>query len=68
MLTCSVGSVYKGPDPFGTGTKLERISPVSTRDLIDPVRIGSAVWYQMGLIMKVILYGTVPFQFRTGPV
>ena len=27
-----------------------------------------AVWYQMGPLMKVILGGTVPFQFRTGPV
>ena len=43
-----------GPDPFGTGSKL--------------VRIRSAVWYQMGPLLKVILHGTVPFQFRTGPV
>ena len=39
-----------------------------TRDLVDPVRIGSAIWYQMGPRMKVILCGTVPFQFGTGPV
>ena len=51
------------PDPFGTGTKLVRISLVLTQDLVDPVRIGSAIWYQMGPLMKVI-----PFQFRTGPV
>ena len=38
-----------------------------TRDLIDTVWIGSAVWYQMGPLTKVIPYGTVPFQFRTGP-
>ena len=25
-----------------------------TRDLSDPVRIGSAIWYQMGPLMKVI--------------
>ena len=51
-----------------TGTKLVRISLVFTRDLMDPVRIGSAIWYQMGPLMKVILCGTAPFQFRTGPV
>ena len=60
------GRVYTGPDPFGTGTKLVRISLLYTRDL---VRIGSAIWYQMGPLMEVILCGTtVPFQFRTGPV
>ena len=57
-----------GPDPFGTGTKLVRISLVFTRDLVDPVPIGSAILYQMGPLMKVILCGTVPLQFRTGPV
>ena len=62
-----LGSVYAGSDPFGTGTKLVRINLVFTRDLVDPVRIGSAIWYQMGLLMKVILCGTEPFQFRTGP-
>ena len=36
------------PDPFGTGTGLVRISLVFTRDLVDSVGIGSAVWYQMG--------------------
>ena len=39
-----------------------------TWDLVDPVRIGSAYWSQMGPLMKVILCGTVPFQFRTGHV
>ena len=63
-----LGNVYMGPDPFGTGTKLVRISLVFTRDLVDAVRIGSAIWYQTGPLMKVILFGTVPFQFRTGPV
>ena len=58
-----------GPDPFGTGTKLVRISLVFTRDPMDPVRIGSAILYQMGPPMKVIILClTVPFQFRTGPV
>ena len=28
-----------GPDPFGTGTKLVRMSLVFTRDLVDPDRI-----------------------------
>ena len=53
------GSVYTGTDPFGTGTKLVRKSLVFARDLADPVRIGSAIWYQMGPLMKVILRGTV---------
>ena len=47
------GSVYTGQDLFGTGTKLVRISLVFTWDLVDPVRIGSTVWYQMGPLMKV---------------
>ena len=38
------GSVYKGQEPFGTDTKLGRISPVFTRVLVDTVRIGSAIW------------------------
>ena len=34
-----MGSVYTGPDPFGTGTKLVRMSLVFTRDLVGgPVR------------------------------
>ena len=36
--------------------------------MVDAVRIGSANWNQMGPFMKVNLCGTVPFQFRTGPV
>ena len=48
-------SVYTGPDPFGTGTKLERISLVLTRDLAGPVRVGSAIWCQMGPLMKMTL-------------
>ena len=54
-------------DPFGTGTKSVRISLVITRDLVDPVRIGSTVWYQMGPLMKVIPYGTVPFHLEPVP-
>ena len=51
-----LGSVYTGSDPFGTGTKLVWISVEFTRDghLVDPVRIGSAIWYLMGPLMKVI--------------
>ena len=48
------------PDPFGTGTKLVRISLVFTRDLVDPVQIRSAAWYKTGPLIKVILYGTGP--------
>ena len=62
------GSVYMGPDPFGTGTKLVQICLVFTRDLVDPVRIGSAIWHQMGPLVKGILCGTIPFQFKTGTV
>ena len=62
------GSVYMGPDLFGIGTILVRESLVFTRDLMDPVRIRSAIRYQMGPLMKVIPYGTVPFQSRTDPV
>ena len=68
QITGNLGSVYMGPDPLGTGTKLVRICLVFTRDLVDPVWVGSAIWYQIGPLMNVIQYGTVPFQFRTGPV
>ena len=68
METAHLGSVYTGPDLFGTGTILVSVSLMFTRDLVDLVRVGSAIWYQMGPLMKVISYGTVPFQFRTGPV
>ena len=61
-------SVYTGTDPFGTGTKLVRIRLVFTRELVGQIRIESAIWYQMVPLMKVIPYGTVPFQYRTGPV
>ena len=45
-----------GPNPFETGTKLVRISIVFTRDLVDPVRIRSAIWYQMSPLKKVPLF------------
>ena len=63
-----LGSVYTGPDMFGTSTKFLQISLVFKRDLVDLVRIGSAIWYQMSPLIKVMLCGTIPFQFRTGPM
>ena len=54
-------SVYTGPDPFRTCAKLVKIGLKFTR-------IGSAIWYKMSPLLKVIPYGIVPFQFRTGPV
>ena len=56
-----------GLDPFGTGAKLARISVVLTRDLVDPVHSGSAIWYQMGPLTKVIPYRTIPFKFEPVP-
>ena len=56
------GIAYTRLDPFGTGAKLVRISLVFTRDPVDPVPIGSAIGYQMAPLIKVIRYGTVPFQ------
>ena len=50
-----IGSIYIGLDPFRTSMKLVPISLVFTRDLVEPVRIGSAIWYHIGLLMKVIL-------------
>ena len=48
-----------GTGSVGTGTKLVRVSHVFTRDLVGPVWIGSAIWYQMSPLMKVTPYGTV---------
>ena len=48
--------------------KLVWISLVFTRGLIDSVRIGSAICYQMGSLIKAIPYGTAAFQFQTSPV
>ena len=56
------------PDPFGTGTKLVRISLAFTRDLVDPVQIGSAICYQTGSLAKVVLYGNIQFQSLNGQV
>ena len=42
---------YTRTNPLKTGTKLVWISVVFTRDLVDPVQIGSATWYQMGQLM-----------------
>ena len=64
----NLSSIYAGPNLFGTGTKLVRVGLVYTGDIVDLVRIGSAIWYQMGLHMKVILCGTVSFQLKTGPM
>ena len=49
-----LGSVYTGPGLFGTGTKLVRISLVFTRDLVDPVRTGSAIWYEIGMWKRTV--------------
>ena len=59
-LALDLGSIYMGPDPFGTDTKLVRISLVFTQDPVDPVWIRSAFWNQMHPLMKVILFGTIP--------
>ena len=40
----TLGSVYTEPDPFETGTKLVQIRFVFTRDLVDRVHIGSAIY------------------------
>ena len=53
---------------FGTGMKLVQTSLVFTWDLVDPVWIKSAVWYQMGPLMKVIQYRIMLFLFLTSPV
>ena len=66
-ILINLGSVYTAPDPFRIDTKLVRIRLVFTRD-----RSGSGTdricYRYQGALMKVIPYGTVPFQFRTGPV
>ena len=51
-------------DLFGTGMKLVWISLVFTWDLVDLVLVRPVIWYQMGPLMKVILYGTILFQFE----
>ena len=59
------GSAYTGPDPFGTGTKLVRMGFVFTRDLVDPVRIGSSIWYQSTYEGDPIWNSTVPVSHRS---
>ena len=53
-----------GLDPIGTSMKLVWVSLVFTWDPVDPVWIRSALWYQMGPLMKVIPYGTILFKFE----
>ena len=62
-----IKAAFTGIGQFGTGTKFARISLVFTRDLVDPVRIGSTIWYQMGPVVKVILCGTVPSHLEPVP-
>ena len=52
-----------GPDPFGTGTKLVRISLVFTWDSVDLVGIRPAIRYQNGST-----YQGDPIRNRTFPV
>ena len=59
------GSIHMGPSPLGTGRKLLRISLLFRWDLLNLVRIRSALWYQIGPLVKVILHETVLFQFQT---
>ena len=65
-------SIQKGPQVLSSRTFrlwiLKGKSGSVYGDLVGPVRVGSSVCYQMGPLMKVISYGTVPFHFRTGPV
>ena len=35
-------------DPFGTSMKIVLISLVFKQNLVEPVWIGSVIWYQMG--------------------
>ena len=53
-----------GLDPFGTSMKLVLVSLMFTSDQVDPVWIRSALWYQIGPLMKVIPYGTILFKFE----
>ena len=57
------GRLYTGPDPFGTSTDK---SCVYTR----PGGTGNWICCLVpnGSLTKVILCGTIPFQFRTGPM
>ena len=44
--------------------KLVLVSLMFTWDLVDLVWIRSALWYQMGPLMKVIPYETILFKFE----
>ena len=72
---------YHIADPIhrsGVHTRLINTNFVPVRNRSGPVALfntgpggavqnGSSVWCQLGPIMKVILYGTIPFQFQKGP-
>ena len=59
----TLGSVYTGPDPFGTSTKLVRISLVFTRDLF-----GSGTDRICYLLPNGSTYDSDPIRNRTAPV
>ena len=52
-----------GPDLFTTDRELEQIGHVFKRDLVDPVRIGSAIWY---LRLKATFHLTISMHGRHG--
>ena len=41
--TFALGPVHTGEDPFESVPKLDRIGLASTRDLLYPIQIGSAI-------------------------
>ena len=57
-----------GPDPSGTGTKLARIKPCVYTGPGGSGTDRNFYLEPIGPIMKAIPYGTVLFQFQTGPV
>ena len=54
--------------PNGSGTKLVQKSITFIWDLTDPLQIGSPIRYQTGSLVKVIKFGTMPFQGGTETV
>ena len=44
--------------------KLVLVSFMFTWDQVDPVWIRSALWYQIGPLIKAIPYGTILFKFE----
>ena len=66
-----LGSVYTRPDSFGTGTKLERISLVFTRDMVVPN--GSShevdpIWKRTILVLNRSRINRVdPYQYGSDP-